>query len=121
MQGVCLCRGVTLHCKEATPSFALSLPPLAILNDVTEYSLAIGKMENGAVSFRIVAGILTTLSTTTMSSAQKISNAIPFFSCIVQSKDIESCTAVMNEIYFSAGMFIFFLMICAQNKNNMKV
>lgn len=40
---------------------SLSLPPLANLEDTAVYNLVVGKMEKGAVSFMVVAGILTAL------------------------------------------------------------
>ena len=42
---VCVLQGDTVHWKDATLSFALSLLLLAVLKDVAVCSLAVGEME----------------------------------------------------------------------------
>lgn len=78
-------------------------------------NLAAGKRESGAAGFRVVAWVLTALSTSPTSSAQKISNSIPLFLRMVQSKDrvvrtlcakrIFQCGCSISVIFFPTVWF----------------
>ena len=77
---VCVLQGDTPHWKDATLSFALSLLPLAVLNDVAVCSLAVGEMEKWSCELQGCNwDFLTALSATAASFAQGNKQIYPLF------------------------------------------